>query len=556
MGVPLERAADLLDLVALGIVADIATQTGDTRYLLQRGLPALRGTNRAGLQAVMQMAQINPAQLTTDHIGFGLGPRLNALGRLGDANLAVELLTTYDISRARILAAQLEGLNSRRRLLTEQIYAAAQEQIARKATYLESHALVLSGPRWHSGVIGIVASRLAETYGLPTVLISEGEDGQGRGSARSVPGVNIHAAITAVGSLLTSHGGHPGAAGLSLPIERIAEFRRELARAVEAHKDPTMTPGPTIDAMLPWNALSLDLAEALSMLAPFGQGNPPVVLASQRLSLVSDSTFGRNRAHRRLVVRSDDGTAHTVTWWRGAEHPLLADRFDLAYTLKSSDFRGEKGLQIEFVNFRTIGAPPAAVALPPIQVVDYRDYPDPLSLLDRLRASGDLAIWAEGYPAEKSPGLRRDRLGPAAALAVWTSPPGPREWRLVLERVSPRTVYVFAIGSKATDPRRFMPLLAGFIKHTLHCKEGIADLERLAASSAQRVESVRAGIHLLAARGDVNIISDGDTTIHITHGSGQQQPNLDEMQAYLQAHLQETAAYRAFFARTAVERLA
>jgi single-stranded-DNA-specific exonuclease len=552
---PAERADQVLDLVALGIVADVATQTGDTRYLLQRGMRRLRQTQRVGLQALMQMARINPQHLTTDHIGFGLAPRLNALGRLGDANLAVELLTTDDLSRARILAAQLEGLNSQRQLLTAQIYAAAQEQIANDPTLLDSHALVVSGPRWHPGVIGIVASRLVETYDRPTLLISEGDDGQGRGSARSVPGVDIHAAISAVGHLLTAFGGHPGAAGLSLPVERIADLRRALSRAVDAVRDQGITRGLAIDAVLPWNAPSLELVETLNALAPFGEGNPPVVLASHGLELVSQRVFGRDGTHRRLTVRDASGTTHDVTWWRGAENAPPGGRFDLAYLLKASDYRGERSLQIEYVAARVIAPLPVTVTAPTIQVVDHRADPAPLRLLDALRAAGEVAIWAEGYPPTGSPGARRDQLEPAQALAIWTPPPGPRELRAAIERVSPQTVHLFAAAGENTDPGRFLPRLAGLIRYGLRHKGGSADLEQLAASSAQRIESVREGIYLLAARGDVRIVEEQARSMQLARGDGQTRPELDEVRARLRALLQETAAYRAYFARTPPEGL-
>jgi single-stranded-DNA-specific exonuclease len=186
------RAADLphfLDLVALGIVADVAEQTRDTRYLLQIGLDRLRNSQRPGLQALIEVAQLAPESLTATDIGFQLGPRLNAAGRLGDANPSVELLTTTDSTRARVLAAQLEGLNTQRRLQNRQIYAAAQEQIARDPSLLDWEALVLGHDSWHPGIIGIVAGQLADLYQRPVVLFNLSGDGLARGStsARQLP---------------------------------------------------------------------------------------------------------------------------------------------------------------------------------------------------------------------------------------------------------------------------------------------------------------------------------------------------------------------------------
>jgi len=185
----------LLDLVALGIVADVARQTGDTRYLLQKGLEVLRQTTRIGLQALIDSANLNTDHLSEEHIGFWLAPRLNALGRLGDANLAVELLTTTDLSRARIIALQLEALNDRRKMLVDRVVIQALSQLEDTPSLADYHAIVLAAADWHPGVIGIAANRLVEKYGKPAILIALRPDGQGYGSARSILGCDIHQAI-------------------------------------------------------------------------------------------------------------------------------------------------------------------------------------------------------------------------------------------------------------------------------------------------------------------------------------------------------------------------
>ena len=222
-----------LDLVALGIVADLALQSADTRYLLQRGLPVLRQARRVGLQVMMEISGLQPAYLTEEHIGFVLGPRLNALGRLDDANPAVELLTTPETGRARVIATHLEGLNARRRLLTDQVLKGALAQIEKDRTLLEQAVLVLAHPDWPAGVIGIVASELAERYNRPTILLAAPPGQPARGSARSIDGVNITAAIAAQKDLLLGFGGHPMAAGLSLDPAHLTAFRRGISRYVE-----------------------------------------------------------------------------------------------------------------------------------------------------------------------------------------------------------------------------------------------------------------------------------------------------------------------------------
>ncbi len=234
-------APHLLDLVALGIVADVARQRGDTRYLLQRGLDELRQTKRLGLQTLIELAEVDPAQISEETIGFALAPRLNALGRLDDANLAVELLTTTDRERARLLASRLEALNAQRRLSVDQVYEAAQAQIAQDASLLDASVIVLAHPQWHAGVVGIVANRLVEEYGRPVILLVTPEGEAAHGSARSVEGVNITAALAAHADLLDGFGGHAGAAGLRLPQSNIKALRRALARTISLPTtDPTL----------------------------------------------------------------------------------------------------------------------------------------------------------------------------------------------------------------------------------------------------------------------------------------------------------------------------
>ncbi len=212
-----------LDLVAVGTVADVATLTGDTRYYVQQGIAALRGTARLGLRAMYEAAGLRPEGITEEHISFVLAPRLNSFGRLADATRGVELLITDDAVRARTLAMEVEGLNSRRRWLTKQVTDAALSQIERDPSLSEGHqALVLSQPTWPPGVIGVVAGRLAERFGMPAVLIATPPGETARGSGRSLPGVDLIAALTECASLLEGYGGHAGAD--KLPGDRTKRY--------------------------------------------------------------------------------------------------------------------------------------------------------------------------------------------------------------------------------------------------------------------------------------------------------------------------------------------
>ncbi len=560
-----EDAAQHLDLVAIGIVADMATQTGDTRYLLQRGLELLRRTKRIGLQVMFETAGLDPDQLTGEHIGFVIGPRLNALGRLDDATPAIEFLTTDDLERARILATQMEGLNAQRKLLCTQIVQAAEARIEREPSLLEYGALVLEHPSWPPGVVGIVAGRLAERYNRPAMLIATPPDEMGRGSARSVAGCDIHAAIAAHGEMLNRFGGHPMAAGLSIDPDRIPEFRRALSRTVLEMREGVAEKAPLqIDGYLPLADLSLDLVEQLGRLAPFGEGNPPLTLATRGLALKSHRPIGRTREHRRLVVEDEAGTMQKVMWWRGGGAPLPEGCFDLAYTVRANDYRGKRELQVVWEDVRVVQetrfsskqSDKDLVSLPDkVRIVDYRQEPNPQKLLEHLRAQENVQVWAEAEARAKVAGQDRYELTPSPALAVWTTPPGPNELQAALKKVSPETVYFFGLDPGLDEASRFLQRLAGLVKRALNAEQGRARISTLAAATAQREATVHAGLAWLVGRGHVTVLDKDGDEIHLTEGGETASADLAPIIAQLRVLLEETEAYRGHFARADPETL-
>ena len=239
---------------------------------------------------------MQPETVNEETIGFTFAPRLNAIGRLGDANPAVELLTTNDPVRARVLAAQLEGLNSQRRLLTSQVYRAAEAQLREDPSLLEQPAIVLGHPSWPGGVVGIVASRLKDRYNKPVILLNTAEGEPARGSARSIEGLHITEAIAAQKDLLLGFGGHPMAAGMSLEQENLPAFRKGLGKTIESMLGDVVYEEPSlqIDAWMPLEELTLDLANTIEQLAPFGAGNPALTFASRNVELESRSKDRQN----------------------------------------------------------------------------------------------------------------------------------------------------------------------------------------------------------------------------------------------------------------------
>lgn len=557
-------AAPLLDLVALGIVADVALLTGDTRYLLQRGLDALRSTQRAGLRALAEVAGLTLERLDEGDIGFGLGPRLNALGRMGDANEAVELLTTGDESRALILARQLEGHNNERRMQTGLIYKAAVAQIEADAHLLDAAALVLAHETWTAGVVGIVANRLVEDFNRPVVLLVAAGD-VAHGSARSVAGCDITAALVQVErerpGLLRSYGGHTMAAGMSLETARIPEFRRALGRAVADQLGAAAAKAPAlrIDAYVSLADLTLDLAARLGRLAPFGAGNPPVTLATLNVQLKAARALGRSGEHQRLIVEDADGITAEALWWRADLDSLPEGRFDLACTLRVSEFQGNPEARVEVLAARAttvVGAVEIAPARRRIEALDYRhlDADEQQAALRDL--PDDALVWNEGPAPDGVAGVRRADLRPAAVLVVWNAPPGPGEWRAALAAVGPRAVALFAVDAGWDDLETFVRRLTGAVKVALSEREGRADMQRLAGALGQRAATVRAGLDWLAARGIIGGWDEIDGVAHIGAGPGPGQPDaLTGARERVEAHLRETSAYRDAFRRAAARSL-
>jgi single-stranded-DNA-specific exonuclease len=562
------NADSCLDLVALGIVADVAIQSGDTRYLLQRGLEVLRKNQRLGLSIMMDLAELIPASITEEHIGFILAPRLNSIGRLGDANPIVEFLTTQDLSLARILAQELEALNARRKLLTDQVFQAAQLQIERDPSLLSQAALVLSHPSWPAGVIGIVAGRLAERYQRPVVLISAPEGNLARGSARSVEGCDINAAIAACQELLVGFGGHTMAAGFSLEARLIPDFRRALVATVRDEMSPAFAqPRLAIDGYFPLGELTMEFVEDLERLAPFGPGNPVLTLVSERLSLQQIRPVGRNEEHLQILVEDDQGKVSKVIWWQGAAWPIPeplvnGNRFDLAYTVRTSNYRGQREIQIEWVDVRSSEGMTIEVKTnqSPLRVIDFRGEADKLNLLKNLLTESALQVWCDGEDRQvlADHGIRayyRHELVTSQQLAVWTTPPGRIEWISAFQEVSPTDIYLFAVHPTSMQFDAFIRRLAGMCKYAINYSQGKVDIAQLASAMAQRMETVRLGVSWLEQSGFLVVVNQAGQEISLEKGKQRLINSPTYLADQINELLDETAAYRSFFTRTEVNAL-
>lgn len=540
----------LLDLAALGLVADVALLRGETRALVQRGLKTLQTTPRPGLLAMLKLAEVKAATLTESSIGFTLAPRLNALGRLGDATPAVELLTTRNADRAGLLAQTLEELNLQRRHLTRQVTAGAEALLKQSPGLLSEPAIVLHHPDWPNGILGIAANQLAERYQKPVILFC-GADPL-RGSARSVDGIHITNAIAACQLAPNSFGGHPMAAGLALPASDLEKFRRALARAIEAQGGARREPLLPIDEWLPLSAISLDLARQMEQLAPFGAGNPAPIFASRGLTLKQDiNHFGKTREHRKLIVTDESGAEQSLLWWGGADEPAPEGRFDIACTLRAGSWQGQPQLTLELADWRPgTDTPPEIFTA--IEIIDLRGAPDPQAALSGWQHSApEAALWAEGEEHKNLPGAHsRLKLARAETLLIWTTPPDGASLRQALQTVQPKRVVIFGQAPAALDARQLLRLLAGKIKFVLNQKNGQSSLAELGAACAQTESAIRWAVKWLGASGQLSAewFSEGRLGLQATSTAADEAAKSQAFST-LQKCLQESAAYRASFSR-------
>lgn len=353
-GIPGSSFPVPLSIVMLGTVADLVPLVDENRTLVALGLADLPRSANLGLQALIEQTRYNPAEITAGQVGFNLAPRINAAGRLGQADLALELLLTTDPGKAQSLAQQLTELNNHRQNIEAEILQQALEAVE-LTWHPEDKAIVVAGVGWHSGVVGIVASRLVEIYYRPVVVISL--DGtEGHGSARSIPGLNIYTALTQCADCLQGFGGHSGAAGLTIVADKVDEFRERLCQVVDSMLTPEdLVPQVQIAATAEVSDLTEDFITELHNLEPFGIGNSKPVVAILGAEVEATRKVGREQEHLKLVVAQGPHTLDTIGFGLGAWNDIL-ERYcglvDIAGYPEINEWNGNRSIQMQTKDIR------------------------------------------------------------------------------------------------------------------------------------------------------------------------------------------------------------
>lgn len=355
------QISGFLKMVAIGTVADVAQLVGENRVIVALGLKDLPSATNPGLRALMEVAGLSDGRgMTAYDLGFRIGPRINAAGRMDAARAVVELFEATDPQEATRLALHLDARNRERQSVQQEIVKRAIEELESSAdSSVQTHVAVISGDDWHRGVIGIAASKIAERINRPCVVISlEGDEGHG--SARSIEAYHLLDGLTSCADLFVKFGGHSHAAGLSIKRECIAELRRRLnehAAAMLTEQD--LVPALKIDMELPAAAVTLSLAEELQALEPFGAGNPRPIFLTRDLRILSEPRIMKEK-HLKLRLAGTQNRPLEAVWWSGLEELdgrtlSTGQRIELAYTIEPNTWKGETRLQLIVKDMRVMG---------------------------------------------------------------------------------------------------------------------------------------------------------------------------------------------------------
>ena len=343
---------DLLDLVAIGTIADMVSLTDENRVMVQYGLSLLKQSERIGLQEMMRLAGLEPSQVNEETVGFQLAPRLNALGRLDDPNPAIELLTGFDEEEVAAIAAMIDEKNTERKDLVQAIY-----EEAKSLVQADKPVQVLAAEGWNPGVLGIVAGRLLEELQQPVIVLSI-QGGLAKGSARSVEAVDIFQALNDHRQLFVAFGGHSGAAGMTLQVENLEALSEVLtAFILENQLDLTQKPSLVLDEELNLAELSLDSVKSLEKLAPFGMNFAKPIFFLRDVQVESARTMGQDNAHLKLRLLKDGVNVDLVAFGQGqlAQEFSQVKDLELAVHLSVNQWNGHRTIQLMLVDARVHG---------------------------------------------------------------------------------------------------------------------------------------------------------------------------------------------------------
>lgn len=546
-----EAADQLLDLVTMGMIADMVPLVKENRYLVRIGLPKLVATTRVGLQKLLAMSG---QKANTDLVGFGLAPRINAAGRLSDANKAVELMTTDSEEVAESLSQELQTENTRRQEICEQVFMEVEAKLAKNPQLLENKCLAIYDKSWHHGVIGIVASRLVEKYQRPVFIAQhEEEEKVIRGSARSIDGVDLYQVLKLNEHLLARWGGHKMAAGFSLEEDKGEEFCRALfSTCNKMLEGVVLSKQIEIDLTVSPDVCTTDLATTIDAIAPFGISNKKPVLCMKELMCQKALPLGKDQKHVKIFALDPiSGEEFECVMWNGRDKrgfPEIEEAIDIAFMPDLNHYNGKTRLQLILVDWRpsnwkeraekaakiqaeqaaqaaqaapptsaaptTTNSPLAAPSTPAVSNAepsrflarkqtwqDLRNHENKLDILAKAteKIKDDLIIFAESAVAvDNCTFSNRSGIKKAKHLLMWQFPPTLELFQEIVAKTDAEKIYLIGNAEANFDnPSNFLKRLYGLAKFAVAKRDGQIEGELLTCLMGSSKMAVALGLKVL-----------------------------------------------------------
>ncbi|AGB41500.1 single-stranded-DNA-specific exonuclease RecJ [Halobacteroides halobius DSM 5150] len=535
----------LLDLVALAIVADVVPLRGENRYLLQQGLESLATTNWLGLEELCKVAGVNTSQISEVDLGFRLGPRINAAGRIDKADVAVELLLSSKPKEAAKLARQLDQINTKRKELGAKI-----EEEALNLVQDKSEPIILYQEDWHQGIVGIAAGRLTEKFQVPVLLLcaKKGKPEEVTGSARSIPGVHIRDALLECKDFLLGFGGHAGAAGCSLQKDNLAEFTNKLKDVLTAKlKEAGGFEEIEVDQRLKLDKTGLELYEQLRSLAPFGEGNPEPLFYAPNLELLNYRPLGSQK-HLKLVV-SDGQEQRSAIWWQ-AEEDKLADKVALVYSLDVNNWQGKRRFQLEVKEVISATGQIKEDKQIDCEFEDRRGWQE----LGRELPSYSRAVYYyEGTKKWDFKVVDRYYQQPADTLVLLSCPPDLTILQDLLYSIDPNKLVLAYSKAELELSAVFIKKLVGLVKYIIENKDGKIDIYTLSSLTGEQELTLSLGLKYLQELGKISLQFINPYNILITRGTGEKNYGANKKRLY--KLLRESRAFREYMLESNIEKI-
>ena len=523
---------DLIPFVAVGTVADIVPLIGENRYFVQKGLNLISEGKHYGLKRLLEQAGCNLENITSDTIAFSVAPRINACGRLDDIHSALNVFISENKQEIEMAIMEMNNFNKVRQELCNEAFLQACEMVNKNES-----AIILFNKDWHVGIIGIVASKLVETYHKPAFLMTYSDITKNiRCSARSIKGIHLYETISNIEELIDGFGGHELAAGLSFREEKSSfeKVKKALLTIIdEKSKTVDLTPTLEIDCELSPENIDLSLVEEISQLEPFGAENPSPTFCIKNATLKKKMLMGQDKNHLKLFIEKDDKEFQCV-WWNHGDIPLIEkDTLDIAFSPQLNEFRGEISLQLllkdihsEYLEEQENKKNNSSE----IKFFDHRKKKDIFNAVnDYCKTSKtDILVFAEDktiieelkpYKDIFSKIVNTNNLKKSETLMFFDYPTDEEHYQKIMDIVLPHRVHFMEYKSKSIKPDEFIKTLSGMIRYTINNKDGIFEIDKASSFLAVNNIAVTTALELLYNEHFINIKNSTETQCKLEFGT-------------------------------------